>query len=104
MTPVEVVVLSALFTIVGSFVSWFLARRERKDKDRYTSQTPTPPSTQEVWRRLDDVEQVVRSAVVLLGEVADQWTADHPPVLSKRHVAILSAKGYMPPEWDPQVE
>lgn len=53
---------------------------------------------------MDHLERVVRSSIVLLGEVAEQWPGDHPPVLSKRHVAVLAAEGYMPPEWDPPVE
>lgn len=79
------------------------SRRERNAANR-TSSTPTPPTTQEVWQRVDGLERVVRSSVVLLGEVAEQWESEHPPVLSKRHVAVLAAEGYMPPEWDPQVE
>ena len=81
-----------------------LARRERKDKDNYTAQTPSPPTTQEVWQRQDRLERVLRAAVTLLGQVADQWPAEQPPVLSKRHVEVLAQEGYMPPEWDPQVK
>ena len=53
---------------------------------------------------MDHLERVVRSSVVLLGVVAEQWPADHRPVLPKRHVTVLAAEGYMPPEWDPPVE
>jgi hypothetical protein len=52
---------------------------------------------------VDKLERVVRSSVVIIGEVADQWQGDHPPILSKRHVAVLASEGYMPPEWDPAV-
>lgn len=92
---------------------WLQSRRERRAAERAAklareqqqtqSQTPTPPSTQEVWTRLDKVEKVLGSTVVLLGEAADQWQGDHPPVFSKRHVAIVSEAGFMPPEWDPLV-
>lgn len=85
--------------IVAVLQTW----RERR-KERESTKTPSPPTTQQVWERLDKVETVLGSTVVLLGEVADQWQAEHPPVLSRRHVAIVAAAGYMPPEWDPQVE
>ena len=77
--------------------------RERR-KERDSSKTPAPPTTQQVWERMDRVERVLTSSIALLGEVADQWQGAHPPVLSKRHVAIVAAAGYMPPEWEPETE
>lgn len=101
--------------LIAVFVGgWLQSRRERQASDRQaklalsqhsmTSASPTPPTTQEVWTRLDKVEKVLGSTVVLLGEVADQWQAEHPPVLSRRHVSIVAEAGYMPPEWDPQLD
>lgn len=104
MSPIEVVLISGGFTLVGTVLAWILARRDKSDQRRHDTTTPTPPTTQEVWQRVDGLERVVRSSVVLLGEVAEQWESEHPPVLSKRHVAVLANEGYMPPEWDPQVE
>lgn len=90
--------------IVGVFVAgWLQSRRERRAA-HHASYSPSPPTTQEVWQRVDRLERVVRSSVVILGEVADQWSSPHPPVLSKRHVAVLAKEGYMPPEWDPPVD
>lgn len=96
--------MSGLLALAGIFLGGFLqSRRERKAAQR-TASSPSPPTTQEVWQRLDALEKVVRSSVVLLGEVADQWVGEHPPILSKRHVSVLAEAGYMPPEWDPPVE
>ncbi len=89
--------------IIGVFVAgWLQSRRERRPAQR-ASYSPSPPTTQEVWQRVDKLERVVRSSVVIIGEVADQWQGDHPPILSKRHVEVLASEGYMPPEWDPAV-
>lgn len=104
MTPLDVVLISGAFTLVGTILAWVLARRDKKDQRAHDVRSPAPPSTQEVWTRLDRVERVLGSSVVLLGEVADQWQGDHPPVLSKRHVAIVTEAGYMPSEWEPLVE
>lgn len=104
MNPIDVVLISGAFTLVGTVLAWILARRDKKDQNKHDIQTPTPPTTQEVWKRVDGLEKVVRSAVVILGEVADQWDGPHPPILSKRHVAVLAEEGYMPPEWDPPVD
>lgn len=90
--------------LVGVLVVAVLQTWRERRKAREDTKTPSPPTTQQVWERLDKVETVLGSTVVLLGEVADQWQADHPPVLSKRHVSIVANAGYMPPEWDPQVE
>lgn len=88
--------------LIGVLVAAVLLDRRERRRDRDSPKTPSPPTTQQVWERLDRVEKVLGSAVVLLGEVADQWQGEHPPVLSKRHVAVLAAAGYMPPEWDPE--
>jgi hypothetical protein len=85
------------------FVAVYTGRRERR-KDREAAKTPAPPTTQQVWERLDRVEKVLTSSIALLGEVADQWQGDHPPILSKRHVAVVSEAGYMPTEWEPNTE
>lgn len=77
-------------------------REHRKDVE--STKRPDPPTTQQVWDRLDRVERVLGSSIVLLGEVAEQWSGSHPPVLSRRHVAVVSDAGYMPPEWDPDTK
>lgn len=104
MTPLDVVLISGGFTLVGTILAWFLARRDKKDQRVHDVRTPVPPTTQEVWNRLDRVEKVLGSSVVLLGEVADQWQGEHPPILSRRHVAIVTEAGYMPAEWEPLVD
>lgn len=103
MTPLDVVLISGGFTLIGTFLAWVLARRDKKDERQHTGQTPTPPSTQEVWTRLDKTEKVADSAVILLGKVADQWPDDSTPVFPKRHVMVLAEEGFMPPQWDPLV-
>jgi hypothetical protein len=91
----------ALFGVV--FVALLSTWRDRR-KERDATRTPTPPTTQQVWERLDKMERVVQASVAILGEVADQWPHDHVPVLSKRHVAVLMEAGYMPAEWEPETE
>lgn len=104
MNPLDVVLISGGFTLIGTLLAWLLARRDKKDERVFTVQTPTPPSTQEVWTRLDKTEKVANSAVILLEDTADQWPDDAiPPVFPKRHVTILSEAGYMPAKWDPLV-
>lgn len=86
--------------LLGVFVAgWYQSRRERHAADR-TVRTPTPPTTQEVWQRMDRMERAFRSSLVLLGEVAEQWEGEHPPRLTKRHLMILAEEGYLPPEWE----
>lgn len=101
MNPLDVVLISGGFTLVGTFLAWLLARRDKKDDRKHTTHSPTPPSTQEVWARLDRTEKVANSAVILLEDTADQWPVDSDPVFPKRHVMILSEAGYMPSRWDP---
>lgn len=99
MSPVEVVVISGCFTLMGSLLAWFLARRESKDKFQRESAAPGAPTVQEIWIRQDKMENAFKSAIVLLGEVAEQ-TDGQPLILSRKHVAILAAGNYLPKEWD----
>lgn len=105
MNPTDVVLISGAFTFIGTLLAWILARRDKKDERGFTVQTPTPPSTQEVWVRLDATERVADSAVILLGKAADHWPEGvAPPIFPKRHVLVLAEEGKMPPKWDPLVE
>lgn len=92
-------VAAILIALIGG---WLQNRRESRARV-HTDKSPEPPTTQQVWSRLDHQEKVLRAAVGVLGEVADQWDGEHPPVLSRRHVAVLTEEGYMPPEWDPVI-
>lgn len=100
MTPGEVVVLSGIFTIVGSTLAWFLARRDKKDDRKHASSAPGAPTVQEIWQRQDRMENAFRASLVLLGEIGEQWDGPHPPDLSPRAIAILRDTGYLPAELD----
>jgi hypothetical protein len=86
--------------LIGVLIAALLQTFRERRKDRESIKTPAPPTTQQVWERLDRVERVLGSAVVVLGEVADQWQGEHPPVLSKRHMDVLASAGFIPPEWE----
>ena len=90
--------------LVGVVVAAITQTLRERRKDHEATRTPAPPTTQQVWERLDRVETVLTSSIALLGEVADQWQGPNPPVLSRRHVAVVTKAGYMPPEWDPEVD
>lgn len=96
-------VASGLIGLAGVLAVALLQTWRERRKDKRSDKTPDPPTTQQVWERLDRVERVLGSTVVLLGEAADQWQGEHPPVFSRRHVAIVAAAGFMPPEWDPEL-
>lgn len=97
-------VVSGLIALFGvMFVALLQNNRERR-KERSATRNPEPPTTQQVWERLDRVERVLGSSVAILGEVANQWPHDHRPILSQRHVLVLTEAGYMPPEWEPETD
>lgn len=100
MNPAEVVVLSGLFTIVGSTVAWFLARRDKNDERKFNSAAPGAPTVQEIWQRQDRMENAFRASLVLLGEIAEQWDGQHPPRLSQRAIDILRESNFLPAELD----
>jgi hypothetical protein len=88
--------------LIGVLAAASIQSAREKRKDKAALKTPEPPTTQQVWERLDRVEKALRSSVAILGEVAEQWPLDHPPVLSRKHVGVLAEAGYMPPEWEPE--
>lgn len=96
--------LALLAVLAGGVIQTVRERRRDAAAVATAIKTPEPPTTQQVWERLDRTEKALSAAIVLLGEVADQWQGEHPPILSKRHVAILVTAGYMPPEWEPVTE
>lgn len=98
MTPIDVVLVSGAFTLVGSLLAWFLARRDKRDEREAASSTPGAPTVQEIWQRQDRLENAFRSSLVLLGEIAEQLPEGFEPVLSRKHVAVLSEGNYLPPE------
>lgn len=100
MTPVEVVVLSGIFTLVGSTVAWWLARRDKREERTHSAATPGAPTVQEIWQRQDKMENAFRASLVLLSEIAEQWDGPHPPTLSPRAIQILRENDYLPAELD----
>lgn len=96
--------IAGLVAIMVALIGGWLQNRRESKARRHNERTPEPPSTQQVWSRLDHQEKVLRAAVGVIAEVADQWDGEHPPRLSKRYVAVLTDEGYMPPEWDPITE
>lgn len=86
--------------LIGVIGAGLLQSRRERNKDRRASATPGAPTVQEIWQRQDRMEAAFRASLVLLGEVAEQWDSDFPPVLSKRHLRILAEGGYLPPEFD----
>ena len=98
MTPWEVVVLSGVFTIIGSTIAWWLARRDKREERKHASASPAAPTVQEIWQRQDRMENAFRASLVLLGEIAEQWDGPHPPELSPRAIAVLRELDYLPAE------
>lgn len=92
--------LALIAAVLSGIVNGAMQARRERQKDQRSSSTPGAPTVQEIWQRQDKMERAFRSALVLLGEVADQWDGERPPVLSKRHMNILAEGGYLPPEFD----
>ena len=93
--------ITGTLALISIFVAGWLQSRRERNQHRLGSASPGAPTVQEIWKRQDHQERVLRAAIGVIGEVAEQWDAKHPPVLSKRHVAVLSEEGYMPPGWEP---
>ena len=100
MSPLEVVLVSGGFTLVGSVLAWFLARLQKRDDHQASSTTPGAPTVQEIWQRQDRMENGFKASLVLLGEIAEQWDRQRPLLLSKKAIKTLRDGDYLPPELD----
>lgn len=103
MTPIDVVLISGFFTIGGSTLAWWLARRDKREQRKAEAATPGAPTVQEIWVRQDNMERAFKSALELLEEVADQEHVDTSK-LSKKHVKVLFEAGYLPEAWEHLVQ
>lgn len=95
-------ILSGLF---GPYISGWFARRLQRSQQKHDASAPTPPTTQQVWERMDrmearanELEDIMGAAVGALAEVADQWTGPHPKI-SPRFRAVLEKHGHLPEQW-----
>lgn len=98
MNPETVVVISGAFTVLGSTLAWFLARRDKKDDRVHSSSAPGAPTVQEIWQRQDRMEHSFRASLTINGEFADQWPSPTPPRLSQRAIDTLRESHFLPPE------
>lgn len=92
--------VAALAGLFGLW-QWVLNRNEERRKRREAASSPTPPTTAEVWARMDRVEKEMRAILGVLYDVAEQWPGIHPPKLAADHVRILGDK--LPMEWRERV-
>lgn len=103
MTPEEIrswlsIILGAAGVIGAAWIGARAAIRNRREGDADASRTPTPPTTQQVWERLDRMEVRVGALVGVLHSVARQWPAGHSgPALEAEHLRIL--EDTLPPQW-----
>lgn len=89
----------ALLALAGTIYANVSARRNRREAEANTNRSPTPPTTQQVWDRLDRVERQLAAMVRIVEQVADQWPADHPgPVIAPEDLGILEDT-WVPEKW-----
>lgn len=91
--------VTGTLALIGVVIVGLLQNRREKRQRGFNSTAPGAPTVQQVWERQDRMERAFKSALVLLGEVAEQ-TEGQPLVLSRKHVGILAAGNYLPKEWD----
>lgn len=96
--------IAGSFAVLVAVVSgYFQNRREISDQLTKTT-SPTPPSTSEVWQRLDRMEKGFRAAMQILETLAEQWPGKCPPELPKKALKTLKEMDMLPPEWEDRVE
>ena len=103
MTPEEIrswfsIILGASGVLGAAWIAARASIRNRREGNRDAARTPTPPTTLQVWERLDRMETRVGALVGVLHDVARQWPAGASgPVLNEEHLRIL--EDTLPPQW-----
>jgi len=91
-------IVAALIALGAAIYAGRAARRNRREQEDYASRTPSPPTTQEVWTRLDTVERKMQALVRIVHDTAEQWPETAPPpTFSPTDLAIL--EDTMPAAW-----
>lgn len=83
--------------LTGILTSVLSARRDRNNANRDANRA-TPPSTQQVWDRLDKVEKALGAGLILLGESVEQHNNPGTLKFNKSAIRTLRETGYMPAE------
>lgn len=97
--------LALIAAVSSGFITSAMQSRRERRAQTFASGAPGAPTVQQVWERQDRMERAFKSALVLLGEVAEQTEDRTPPlVLSRKHVNILASGNYLPKEWDFMVD
>lgn len=96
MDVVIVAIAGGVATVIAAVASPAIAGLWTRITQRRALATPAPPSTVEVWARMDHVERVLRAALSVALKYTEEWPEGHPrPKLSRQHVAILIDEGYL---------
>ena len=103
----DVVLISGVLTLIGSLLSWFLARADKRSAHFAESTTPGVPTVQQIWERQDKLERdrvvmdaALRACITLLSEIAEQWDSEKQPELSRQALDTLRKGGYLPAEFE----
>lgn len=91
-------IISALIALAAAIYAGRAARRNRREQEEYAARTPTPPTTQQVWERLDMMDRKMAAVSRILREAAEQWPRDMPgPTFRKADLDLLDET--LPPQW-----
>jgi hypothetical protein len=91
-------VVAGLFALAAALYAQRSARRNRVEAETNTNRSPTPPTTQQVWDRLDRLEVKFAAMGRVLAQAAEQWPADHEgPTFDPDDIEIL--EDTMPLPW-----
>lgn len=91
-------VVAGLFALTAAIYAGRSARRNRAEQEQNANRSPTPPTTQQVWDRLDRLEVKFAAMGRVLASAAEQWPADHEgPTFDPKDIALL--EDTMPLPW-----
>lgn len=83
-------VIAAAAAIVSGVYAAVSARRNRREEDEWAARTPEPPTTQQVWERLDELERKYTAIGNVLYTLAEHWPEDQPiPEFDPEDIDIL---------------
>ncbi len=91
-------VVAGLFALAAAVYAGRSARRNRAEQEQNANRSPTPPTTQQVWDRLDRLENKLQAMGRVLTQAAEQWPSDHAgPTFEPEDIALL--EDTMPLPW-----
>lgn len=98
-------IITGIFALIAGAYAARSARRNKQQEYQHDDRTPSPPTTQQVWDRQNQIEKdlgaKLQAALTILWQLSEDWPEGVPtPTLDEEALKVLS--DVIPPRLKPK--